>query len=195
MRSNTLNPHYRVGCYTMAAAIVAATANNSNIDKSFVIGQGEVLRTMCGVREGDGEMHKPKRAIKPTEWVLHDDLQYVGQKKDNDKTYYGLVPVIGGVERTDLAIMRDNTRTTYVEHYPQVDGKLSDESDIIEIDDKLRKAVQTANEKTLAEGGTWEDWWNTLADEIKGSSIGCLTYTGRRYDNKKPYQGTELTLY
>lgn len=179
----------------MAAAIVAAESNNNNVDKAFVIGQGEVLRTMCGVREGDGEIHKPKKAIKPTEWVLHDDLQYVGQKKDNDKTYYGLVPVVGGVERTDLAIMRDNTRTTYVEHYPQVDGKVGEDSEIVEIDDKLRKAVQTANEKTLAEGGTWGDWWTTLADEISGCSIGCLTYTGRRYDNKKPYQGTELILY
>ena len=161
----------------------------------FVISQSEVLRTLCGVRTSDGEIHEPKRAIKPTKWELHDDLRFVGQKSDNNSTYYGLVPVIGGVERPDLAIMRDSCRTTAVEHYPvDKSGNIAEEGTIIPIEDKLREAVQTANDKTLKEGGTWEDWWTTLANEIKGCSIGCLTYKGRRYDNQKPFEGVEIVL-
>lgn len=179
----------------MAAAIIAAESNNRNEGKAFVISQSEVLRTICGVRVSDGEIHEPKKAIKPTKWVLHDDLRFVGQKADNENTYYGLVPMIGKTERPDLAIMRDSCRLTSVEHYTtDKDGNLSEEGTLITIDDKLREAVQTANEKTLASGGTWEDWWLTLSEEIKGCSIGCLTYKGRRYDNQKPYDGCEIVL-
>lgn len=179
----------------MASAIITNESNNKNEGKMFTISQSEVLRTLCGVRTSDGEIHTPKKAIKPSKWVLHDDLRFVGQKADNDSTYYGLVPVIGGVERPDLAIMRDSCRLTAVEHYTtDKDGNLSEEGQIIPVEDKLRTAVQIANDKTLKEGGTWFEWWEHLANEIKGCSIGCLTYKGRRYDNQKPYDGVELIL-
>lgn len=181
----------------MAAAIITNESNNRNEGATFVISQSETLRTICklGNADGDGEIHKPEKDITPSEWVLHSDLRYMGQKSDNDNTYFGLVPKINGVERPDLAIMRDATKTTYIDHYKKVDGVVADESETLEIDDALRTAVREANDETLAKGESWDFWWSTLAAKIKGKSIGCLTYIGRRYDNKKPYQGTEIVLY
>lgn len=194
MRSNTLNPHYRVGCNTMAAAIIVEESNNAKQGVIFQISQGKTLRTMCGLTMHDalGEISKPSRAVKPSEWILHDNLRFMGQKADNTATYYGLVPKINGVERPDLAIMSDSTGIFSVTHY--ADDK-DEDGELLELNDALREAVQKANEQTLAEGGEWEDWWNTLAKLIKGKAIGCLTYRGRRYDNKKVYYGTEMVLY
>lgn len=181
----------------MAAAIITNNANNNNSGKTFAISQGETLRAICklSLNESDGEVHKPATAITPSEWVLHSDLRYMGQKSDNENTYFGLVPKINGVERPDLAIMRDATKTTYVEHHAKTDGVVADNAEVVEINDALRTAVREANDETLSKGESWDFWWTTLSNKIKGKSIGCLTYIGRRYDNQKPYHGTEIVLY
>ena len=178
----------------MASAIIAAESNNNKVGATFQISQSKTLRTMCGLTNNDalGEISKPSKKVTPTEWVLHDDLRFMGQDPKNTSTYYGLVPKIKGVERPDLAIMSDNTGAVSVTHY--ADDK-DEDGEMLPLEDALREAVQKANEQTLAEGGSWEDWWTTLADLIKGKSIGCFTYRGRRYDNKKVYYGTEMVLY
>jgi hypothetical protein len=178
----------------MAAAIIVGEANNSKIDKGFTLSQSKTLRTLCGLSNFDAlaEIAKPKTAIKPTKWEVHDDLQFVGQKEDNDSTYFGLVPVIGGNERPDLAIMSDTIQKVSVMHY---NDEKDETGEMIQIDDALRTAVLECNTEIMASRGTWGEWWELLAKKLKGKSIGCLTYRGRRYDNGKVYYGTEMVLY
>lgn len=178
----------------MASAIIANEANNNKADKAFSLSQGKTLRTMCGLTNFDalGEISKPSKAVKPTKWEVHDDLQFVGQKSDNDATYFGLVPIIDGNERPDLAIMADNIQKVSVTHY--ADDK-DEVGELLPIDDILRSAVLECNSETLASKGTWGDWWELLAKKLKGKSIGCFTYRGRRFDNEKIYYGTEMVLY
>ena len=178
----------------MASAIIANESNNNKIDKAFTLSQGKTLRTMCGLSAFDalGEISKPSRAVKPTKWEVHDDLRFMGQKDDNDSTYFGLVPIIDGNERPDLAIMSDNIQKVSVCHF--ADDK-AEEGDMLPIDDVLRSAVLECNSEILASRGTWGEWWELLAKKLKGKSIGCFTYRGRRFDNNKIYYGTEMVLY
>lgn len=86
--------------------------------------------------------------------VPHNDLVGTWQNADPNRAYAGLVPVIGGQERFDLALLRFDLLTENIPTYPNADGDVEfmTPQDALHVEARRLAAQPNATYQTVFDG-------------------------------------------
>ena len=128
------------------------------------------------VRRSNAAIIKRLDGVKIDRFVKHTDLVGDWEGADPDKTYAGLIPVINGTERFDLALLTFDLLAEDIPTYPEGDGVVF----VTPSDDLHKEASSYLANNTNA---TYDAWLDHLVSKFtNGGWVDVFSYPAR---NKK----------
>lgn len=125
------------------------------------------------VRRSTAAVIKRLDGTKVDRFVKHTDLVGAWEGADPTKAYAGLVPVIGGVERFDLALLTFDLMAEDIPTYPSGDDVVF----VTPTDDLHKEALQYLTDHTDA---TYDAWLDHLVTKFaSGGWVDVFTYPAR----------------
>jgi hypothetical protein len=103
---------------------------------------------------------------------VHMDLVGDWQDADPNKTYAGLVPVIGGTARYDLALLSGDLMAENLPSYPS-----GDDVQFVTPDDDLHKVARAYLASN--QSATYDAWLNHVATQCAGYVVAGFSYPAR----------------
>lgn len=144
--------------------LIMATVKTSST-ASFTANQVVRRSTAAVIKRLDG--------TKVDRFVKHTDLVGAWEGADPTKAYAGLVPVIGGTERFDLALLTFDLMAEDIPTYPSGDDVVF----VTPTDDLHKEALQYLTDHTDA---TYDAWLDHLVTKFaSGGWVDVFTYSAR----------------